>query len=162
MLTNLKSWITGLGVILFIAMGLSIAWLRVELAATTAGLQSAKDTIDTKQGQNKKLTEELAGRDSQIKQLQARARQNAALAAQASATIAGINGQLAARSQRIKQLEQRNEILRNWAVVHLPDPVIGLRKHPIFTGAAAYRAWLSAGDALPAAGGQPADQRPAQ
>jgi len=156
---SLTNWLKGLALIIVIAMGLAITMLRADLAAATARLEGAKTTIKETKVKNEQLTADLDGRDRLIAELKQRSRQNDQLAAKARDTIDDINGQLAARAQRIKQLERQNEALRNWSATHLPDPVIGLRKHPAFTGPAEYRAWLSASNAVPLAGVGSTDQR---
>ena len=66
---------------------------------------------------------------------------------------------LAKRERTIEELKRENDELRNWADQPLPDAARRLRERPAFTGAAAYRDWLSGRDAVPPAGEQPPQQR---
>lgn len=63
---------------------------------------------------------------------------------------------LAKRERTIEELKRENAELRDWAAQPLPDTARRLRERPAFTGAAAYRQWLSGRSALPSAGDQPA------
>lgn len=53
------------------------------------------------------------------------------------------------RQNRIEELKRENEDLRRWADTLLPPDVVRLRERPAITGGAAYREWLSKGDAVP-------------
>ena len=63
---------------------------------------------------------------------------------------------LAKRELTIEALKRENADLRNWAAQLLPDAARRLRERPVFTGADAYRQWLSGRGAMHAAGDQPA------
>lgn len=63
---------------------------------------------------------------------------------------------LAKRERTIEELKRENDELRKWADQPLPDAARRLRERPAFTGAAAYRDWLSSRGAVRAAGNQPA------
>jgi LysB family phage lysis regulatory protein len=60
--------------------------------------------------------------------------------------------QLAARQRDLEELKRENQELRDWADQPLPDAARRLRERPAFSGADAYRDWLSRRDAVPAAG----------
>lgn len=62
---------------------------------------------------------------------------------------------LAKREQTIEELKRENSQLRTWADQPLPDAARRLRERPAFTGADAYRQWLSGRSAVPLAGDQP-------
>ena len=62
---------------------------------------------------------------------------------------------LAKRERTIEELKRENAELRDWAAQPLPDTARRLRERPAFTGAAAYRQWLSGRGALPSASDQP-------
>lgn len=53
------------------------------------------------------------------------------------------------RQNWIEELKRENEDLRRWADTLLPPDVVRLRERPAITGGAAYREWLSKGDAVP-------------
>lgn len=59
---------------------------------------------------------------------------------------------LAKREQTIEVLKRENAELRDWADQPLPDAARRLREHPAFTGADAYRQWLSGRGAVQPAG----------
>lgn len=61
---------------------------------------------------------------------------------------------LAKRELTIEALKRENADLRNWADQPLPDAARRLRERPAFTGADAYRQWLSGRGALHPAGDQ--------
>lgn len=62
---------------------------------------------------------------------------------------------LANRELTIEELKRENAQLRAWADQPLPDAARRLRERPAFTGADAYRQWLSGRSAVPPAGDQP-------
>lgn len=66
---------------------------------------------------------------------------------------------LAKRERTIEELKRANAELRDWAAQLLPDAARRLRERPAFTGAAAYRDWLSGRGAVPPASNQPSQQR---
>lgn len=66
---------------------------------------------------------------------------------------------LATRERTIEELKRENDELRKWADQPLPDAARRLRERPAFTGAAAYRDWLSGRGAVPPAGDQPPQKR---
>ncbi|MBY8945176.1 LysB family phage lysis regulatory protein [Pseudomonas sp. SH10-3B] len=66
---------------------------------------------------------------------------------------------LATRARTIEELKRENSELRDWAAQLLPDAARRLRERPAFTGAAAYRDWLSGRGAMPPAGDQPPQKR---
>ncbi|MDD0998472.1 Rz-like lysis system protein LysB [Pseudomonas sp. TNT2022 ID1044] len=63
---------------------------------------------------------------------------------------------LAKRELTIEALKRENADLRTWAAQLLPDAARRLRERPAFTGADAYRQWLSGRGAVHATGDQPA------
>jgi LysB family phage lysis regulatory protein len=62
---------------------------------------------------------------------------------------------LAKREQTIEALKRENEDLRDWADQPLPELARRLRERPAFTGADAYRQWLSGRGALHPTGDKP-------
>lgn len=58
---------------------------------------------------------------------------------------------LSTRENMIARLYRENAALKKWAGDRLPDDVIRLHQRPAITGGAAYRAWLSETERLPAA-----------
>lgn len=55
---------------------------------------------------------------------------------------------LAARQRTIEDLKRENAELRLWADQSLPDAARRMRERPAFTGAAAYRDWVSGRSAM--------------
>ena len=72
-------------------------------------------------------------------------REQARLYAAAEST----NALLRSRQRRIEELKRENEDLRRWAGTPLPPDIIRMRERPALAGGAAYREWLSQGDAVP-------------
>lgn len=134
---------------------LSALLLAGALLALGMLLHATRQQNQLLQDQLSQAQAELQGRDSLLTRYRQRSAHNAELAAQQQATLTTLTRRLQERSTRLHQLERVNEALRNWAATALPEPVIRLRQRPAITGAAAYRDWLSAGDALPAAGSEP-------
>lgn len=67
---------------------------------------------------------------------------------------------LANRERLIEDLKHENDELRLWADRPLPDAARRLRQRPAFTGADAYRQWMSSSSAVPAAGDGADEERP--
>ncbi|MNJ25861.1 hypothetical protein D3C77_203190 [compost metagenome] len=59
---------------------------------------------------------------------------------------------LDSRERLIENLKDENAELRQWATQPLPDTARRLRERPAFTGADAYRQWLSGSRAMPTTG----------
>ncbi|WP_413742266.1 Rz-like lysis system protein LysB [Sodalis sp. RH15] len=72
---------------------------------------------------------------------------------------ATLQTQLTARQEKIKELINENAELKRWADTRLPVDIDRLRTRPAFTGAAAYRAWLSQSDNLSVSGDASVNQR---
>lgn len=76
--------------------------------------------------------------------------------AQLQTTQHDLRREIDVRKRRIQELEDENADLKAWAGQPLPAAARRLRQRPVLTGAAAYREWLSRGNALPAAVDRPA------
>lgn len=76
--------------------------------------------------------------------------------AQLQTTQHDLRREIDVRKRRIQELEDENADLKAWAGQPLPAAARRLRQRPVLTGAAAYRDWLSGGNALPAAVNRPA------
>ncbi|SLM62401.1 MULTISPECIES: Rz-like lysis system protein LysB [Dickeya] len=66
---------------------------------------------------------------------------------------------LSERQKYIARLQRENDALKRWADTALPDDIIRLHQRPAFSGARAYREWMSENNPLPLSGVQPANQR---
>lgn len=93
-------------------------------------------------------------RDAVIKQLQETARKNELARKALATTQSAIRSSLGDREILIRNLQNENAELRDWAAVSLPAAVVGLRDHETITGAADYRKHLSSSSALQPAGSQ--------
>lgn len=112
-------------------------------------LNYASHTIET-QGEalkNKKL--ELTKKNSQLIGLSILTETNSREQMRLYATAEDTRALLHQRQNRIEELKRENEDLRRWADTLLPADVVRLRERPAITGGAAYRDWLSKGDAVP-------------
>lgn len=96
---------------------------------------------------------DVASRDLVIGQLRDQATQRALAAGKLQGERDAIRAQLGTREIEMRKLQDENADVRAWAVAAVPGPVAGMHSHPAFTGAAAYREFLSKGAGLPAAGG---------
>ena len=95
----------------------------------------------------------VAARDQVIADLRETAQQRGVNAARLEGERNAIRAQLGTREIEMRKLQDENADVRAWAAAAVPGPVAGMHDHPAFTGAAAYREFLSKGAALPAAGG---------
>lgn len=134
---------------------LSALLLAGALLALGMLLHETRQQNQLLQGQLSQAQADVQSRDHLLALYRQRSAHNAELAAQQQSTLTTITSRLQERSTRLHQLERDNETLRNWADTALPESVIRLRQRPALTGAAAYRDWLSASDALPTASGEP-------
>lgn len=132
-----------------------IAGLMYAVSTTQARLEDAQQQLGSQAEDLTQARADLAGRDALLGHYRQQSQRNAALATSQAAELANLTTALQARSLRLKQLERDNDTLRDWAATALPEPVIRLHQHPAITGAAAYRAWLSASGAVPVAGKPP-------
>ncbi len=131
-----------------------LALLLAALGWQTWRLADASQTISTQADELRSKSQALAKSNSQLISLsiltETNNREQARLYAEAEQTIALL------RQRRIEELKRENEDLRRWADTPLPADIIRLRKRPAFTGGAAYRQWLSAGDAVSTGSGSAA------
>ena len=112
-------------------------------------LNNASHIIETQDAALKSKSQELAKKTSPLIGLsiltEATSRAQMRLYEAAAATRALLHQ----RQNRIEELKRENEDLRRWADALLPPDVVRLRDRPAITGGAAYREWLSKGDAVP-------------
>lgn len=111
-------------------------------------LSDARHTIDTQGEALETKTQALAKKNSQLISLviltETNSRAQMRLYAAAELTTALLRN----RQHRIEELKRENEDLRRWADTALPADIIRLRERPALAGGAAYREWLSEGDAV--------------
>ncbi|HCA9668024.1 TPA: LysB family phage lysis regulatory protein [Klebsiella variicola subsp. variicola] len=112
-------------------------------------MNEASRTIK-QQGQALKTTgEKLAKTNSQLIALSILSETNNREQARLYAAAESTNALLRSRQRRIEELKRENEDLRRWAYTLLPADIIRMRERPALAGGAAYREWLSQGDAVP-------------
>lgn len=119
-------------------------------------LNSASHTIETQRAALKSKAHELTKKNSQLISLSILAETNNREQARLYAEAEQTSALLRQRQHRIEELKRENEDLRRWADTPLPADIIRLRERPTLTGGAAYRQWLSAGDAVSAGSGNAA------
>ncbi len=112
-------------------------------------LNNASHTIETQNAALESNTQELTKKNSQLIGLSILTETNSREQVRLYAAAEDTRTLLRQRQNRIEELKRENEDLRLWADTLLPPDVVRLRKRPAITGAAAYREWLSKGDAMP-------------
>lgn len=127
------------GIVLCLLAYLYVDHLQDKAAAAAKALDDARDGI--------------ADRDRTITALSDLATQKALSASKLEGERNAIRAQLSTREIEMRKLQDENADVRAWAATAVPAPVAGVRDHPTFSGAAAYREYLSKGAALPVASG---------
>lgn len=112
-------------------------------------LNNASHIIETQGAALKSKTLELTKKDSQLIGLSLLTETNSREQMRLYAAAEDTRSLLHQRQNRIEELKRENEDLRRWADTLLPADVVRLRERPAITGGAAYREWLSKGDAVP-------------
>ncbi|EPG9432930.1 Rz-like lysis system protein LysB [Escherichia coli] len=112
-------------------------------------LNNASHTIETQGAALKSKSQELTKKNSQLIGLSILTETNSREQTRLYAAAEDTRSLLHQRQNRIEELKRENEDLRRWADTLLPPDVIRLRERPAITGGAAYREWLSKGDAVP-------------
>ncbi|MDX6042998.1 Rz-like lysis system protein LysB [Scandinavium lactucae] len=133
-------------------MRLLSVMLAVALAALgwqSWRLNNASHTIEAQDLALKDKADELAKKNSQLIGLSILTETNSREQMQLYAAAEDTRSLLHQRQNRIEELKRENDDLRRWADTLLPPDVIRLRERPTLTGGAAYREWLSKGDAVP-------------
>ncbi|MFP2424278.1 Rz-like lysis system protein LysB [Pseudescherichia vulneris] len=128
--------------------------VMLALVLTALGWQSwqlnnASHTIETQEAALKSKNQELAKKNSQLIGLSILTETNSREQTRLYAAAEDTRSLLHQRQNRIGELKRENEDLRRWADTLLPPDVVRLRERPSLTGGAAYREWLSKGDAVP-------------
>lgn len=112
-------------------------------------LNNASHIIETQGASLESKTQELAKKNSQLIGLSILTETNSREQVRLYAAAEDTRALLLQRQNRIEELKRENEDLRLWADTLLPPDVVRLRERPAITGGAAYREWLSKGDAVP-------------
>ncbi|MCS2172240.1 Rz-like lysis system protein LysB [Scandinavium sp. TWS1a] len=112
-------------------------------------LNNASHTIEAQDLTLKGKADELVKRNSQLISLSILTETNSREQTRLYAAAEDTRSLLHQRRNRIEKLKRENEDLRRWADTLLPADVVRLRDRPTLTGGAAYREWLSKGDAVP-------------
>lgn len=131
------------------ALAVMLALLVMALGWQVWRLNNANQTIETLRVDLKNKTQELAKKNSQLIGLSILTETNSREQMRLFAAAEDTRALLHQRQNRIEELKRENEDLRLWAGTLLPPDVVRLRERPAITGGAAYREWLSKGDAVP-------------
>ncbi|EFP2137524.1 LysB family phage lysis regulatory protein [Escherichia coli] len=128
--------------------------VMLALVLTALGWQSwqlniASHTIETQEAALKSKSLELTKKNSQLIGLSILTETNSREQTRLYAAAEDTRSLLHQRQNRIEDLKRENDDLRRWADTLLPPDVVRLRERPTLTGGAAYREWLSKGDAVP-------------
>ncbi|EET2971376.1 Rz-like lysis system protein LysB [Escherichia coli] len=128
--------------------------VMLALVLTALGWQSwqlnnASHTIEAQEAALKSKNQELAKKNSQLIGLSILTETNSREQTRLYAAAEDTRSLLHQRQNRIEELKRENDDLRHWADTLLPPDVVRLRERPTLTGGAAYREWLSKGDAVP-------------
>ncbi|EMO2827042.1 LysB family phage lysis regulatory protein [Klebsiella pneumoniae] len=131
------------------ALAVILALVVLALGWQSWRMKEASQTIE-RQGRDLKTTgEKLAKTNSQLIALSILSETNNREQAMLYAAAESTNALLRSRQRRIEELTRENEDLRRWADTLLPADIIRMRERPALSGGAAYREWLSQGDAVP-------------
>lgn len=112
-------------------------------------LNNAGHTIETQETALKSKNQELAKKNSQLIGLSILTETNSREQTRLYAAAEDTRSLLHQRQNRIEELKRENDDLRRWADTLLPSDVVRLRERTTLIGGAAYREWLSKGDAVP-------------
>jgi LysB family phage lysis regulatory protein len=112
-------------------------------------LNNASHTIEIQGRELNDKNQELTKKNSQLIGLSILTETNSREQTRLYAAAEDTRSLLHQRQNRIEELKRENEDLRRWADTLLPPDVVRLRERPTITGGAAYRDWLSKGDAVP-------------
>ncbi|MEJ5072415.1 Rz-like lysis system protein LysB [Enterobacter ludwigii] len=112
-------------------------------------LNNASHTIEAQDRSLKDKADELAKKNSQLIGLSILTETNSREQTRLYAAAEDTRSLLHQRQNRIEELKREKDDLRRWADTLLPPDVVRLRERPTLTGGAAYREWLSKGDAVP-------------
>ncbi|AZD84760.1 Phage spanin Rz LysB [Pseudomonas chlororaphis subsp. aureofaciens] len=145
-MSTLRQALLGIALVGVLGLLLWVQQLRVDNAVTAAGqakddARTARDDARSSQANANTLQQALVNeRDAQA---QLRVQQDQ------------LRQGLAKRERTIEELKRENSELRDWAAQQLPDAARRLRERPAFTGASAYRQWLSGRGPMPPASDKP-------
>lgn len=131
------------------ALAVVLALVLAALGWQSWRLNNASHTIETQGAALESKTQELTKKNSQLIGLSILTETNSREQTRLYAAAEDTRALLHQRQNRIEELKRENEDLRRWADTLLPPDVIRLRERPAISGGAAYREWLSKGDAVP-------------
>lgn len=131
------------------ALAVMLAMVLAALGWQSWRLNNASHTIETQGAALESKTQELAKKNSQLIGLSILTETNSREQTRLYAAAEDTRSLLHQRQNGIEELKRENEDLRLWAGTLLPPDVVRLRERPAITGGAAYREWLSKGDAVP-------------
>lgn len=131
------------------ALAVMLVLILAALGWQSWRLNSASHIIETQSKELNSKAQELTKKNSQLIGLSILTETNSREQMRLYATAEDTRSLLRQRQNRIEELKRENEDLRRWADTLLPPDIVRLRERPALTGGAAYREWLSKGDAVP-------------
>ncbi len=131
------------------ALAVMLALVLTALGWQSWQLNNASHIIETQEAALKSKNQALAKKNSQLIGLSILTETNSREQMRLYAAAEDTRSLLHQRQNRIEELKRENEDLRRWADTLLPADVVRLRERPAVAGGAAYREWLSKGDAVP-------------
>lgn len=131
------------------ALVVVLALVLIALGWQSWRLSNASDTIEAQGKELKSKAKELTKKNGQLIGLSILTETNNREQMRLYASAEQTSVLLRTRQRRIEELKRENEDLRRWADAALPPDIIRLRERPALAGGAAYREWLSKGDAVP-------------
>lgn len=129
-------------------LAIALALVMAALGWQSWRLSNAGHTIETQGEALKSSQQALARKNSQLIGLSILTETNSREQTRLYASAEQTSALLRSRQHRIEELKRENEDLRRWADTPLPADIIRLRQRPAIAGGAAYREWLSQGDAV--------------
>ncbi|HCA3689793.1 Rz-like lysis system protein LysB [Klebsiella aerogenes] len=130
-------------------LAVMLALVLVALGWQSWRLNNASHTIETQGVALESKSQELTKKNSQLIGLSILTETNSREQTWLYAAAEDTRAMLHQRQNRIEELKRENEDLRRWADALLSPDVVRLRERPAIIGGAAYREWLSKGDAVP-------------
>lgn len=131
------------------ALAVILALVLAVLGWQSWRLNEAGHVIEQQSRDLKVKGEKLAKTNGQLIALSILSETNSREQTRLYAAAENTNALLRSRQRRIEELKRENEDLRRWAGTPLPPDIIRMRERPALAGGAAYREWLSQGNAVP-------------
>lgn len=118
----------------FAALGTTVYIQKINLDAEKLRADTAEKSVSDRDAIIEKINETAAGNSKALNKLQA--------------DRDHIRSTLSNREIQIRNLQNENAEIRNWADIPVPAAIASMRQHPAITGADAYHQRLSGSDPL--------------